>query len=825
MLMDLGNIMLTRTRNGFQVRTFMHNSLKQRVTLVFDIDKHFINGNPILLGLPFATSMHRPFLSLFLYLFVIACSYGQTITISGFVQDSLSGEKLPGAAVQIDKVAVLTNNYGFFSLRISKIPSSKSIRVSYLGFRSQSGRLLVNGDTTLTIRLHKQANQLETVTIQGDFLNHRIEPGQYRIPLSVLKQAPALLGETDVLKFLQTLPGVQGGTEGTVGFHVRGGSPDQNLVLLDGMPVYNASHLFGFFSVFNPEAIASADFYKSAIPARFSGRLSSVLDLTMKEGDKQAHHGRFALSPVAGNFLLEGPILRNKLSYMVSGRRTWLDTFTNLMSLINRRSRVGYHFDDLNAKANLVLPHNSHLYASWYRSKDRFQNIFDDGRTKSNFGYNWGNSTLSLRYTRLFSDKLFGSLQAGLVNYQYALNTKSENQGDVVRFDTRSAIRDILIKSDFDFSPIQAMRVRFGGQLSLRRFSPETRAVSGNVAIDENPSSAPPPTASHEISVYMENAWELSEQVSLNLGLVGSINLVLDKTYANLQPRLSLQYALSDRMSIKAAYNTQAQYLHLLTNSSLGLPTDLWVPTNAAIRPQVGQQISLGVYRSGNRGLSGSIEAYYKTLDNVLDYREGTNLFREQATSWVDRVVVGSGRSYGLETYLKQTIDSWSGWVSYTLSWNQRVFSQINRGNWFPYTYDRRHVLNAVVTKTIRPRQQLTANFQVNTGAVATLPTSQFSLPLPDPGVIGLTQTDFQTYANRLDVLNDRNNFRLPSYHRLDVSYRLDKPKKRGVRTWLLSCYNIYNRKNPFIVYVQNGQLKQFTLFTIIPSATYSYAF
>lgn len=756
---------------------------------------------------------------------IAACSYGQTVTITGFVQDSLSGEKLPGAAVQIGKGTVLTNTYGFFTLRVPSNPASKPIRASYLGFRPLVGKLLLNRDTTLTIRLQKQVNQLETVTIQGDFLDHRIEPGQYRIPLTLLKQTPALLGETDVLKFLQTLPGVQGGTEGTVGFHVRGGSPDQNLVLLDGMPVYNASHLFGFFSVFNPEAIASADFYKSAIPARFSGRLSSVLDLTMKEGNKQEHHGRFALSPVAGNFLFEGPILKNKLSYMVSGRRTWIDTFTSLQSLINRRSRVGYHFDDINAKADLILPRNSHLYASWYRSKDRFQNVFDGGNNKSKYGYSWGNSTLSLRYTRLFSEKLFGSVQAGLVNYQYALNTRSENRGEVVRFDTRSAIRDMLIKTDFDFSPGQAMRVRFGGQLSLRRFSPETRAISGNVAIDENPSSTPPPTSSNEVSMYIETAWDLSEQVSLNVGLVEAINLVPDKTYANLQPRLSLQYALSDRLSIKAAYNTQAQYLHLLTNSSLGLPTDLWVPTNAAIRPQTSQQVSLGLYRSGNKGLSGSMEVYYKTLDNVLDYREGTNLFREQATSWAERVVVGSGRSYGVETYVKQTINSWSGWVSYTLAWNQRVFSQINRGNWFPYTYDRRHVLNAVATKTTRPRQQLTVNFQVNTGAVATLPTSQFSLPLPDPGVTGLTQTGFQTYANQLDVLNDRNNFRLPSYHRLDVSYRFDKPKKHGVRTWLLSCYNIYNRKNPFIVYVQNSQLKQFTLFTIIPSATYSYAF
>ncbi|MCY7356203.1 MAG: hypothetical protein LH609_01795 [Rudanella sp.] len=359
-------------------------------------------------------------------------------------------------------------------------------------------------------------------------------------------------------------------------------------MLLDGMPIYNASHLFGFFSVFNPEAISNADFYKSAIPARFSGRLSSVVDLTMKEGNKQERHGRIALSPLAGNLLLEGPLLKNKVSYMLSGRRTWLDAFTNLVGLIGGRSRVGYHFDDVNAKINADLSKNQRLYLSWYRSKDRFQNKYDDNQTKNEYGYDWGNSTLSMRYTHLLSDKLFGSLQLGLVNYNYSLNTFFKTTEGSVRFDTRSAIRDILLKTDFDFSLTQSMQMRFGGQLSIRRFTPEIRLIRGDLAID-TPASPGQPASSNEASVYVENQWDISEQISLNMGLVQSVNVVPGKTYANLQPRFSLQYGLSDRLSIKAAYNIQVQYLHLLTNSSLGLPTDLWVPTNETIRPQMGQ--------------------------------------------------------------------------------------------------------------------------------------------------------------------------------------------------------------------------------------------
>ena len=759
-----------------------------------------------------------------IFLWVVASAHCQTITMSGFVRDSASQEKLSGAAVQVGTSTQQTNGYGFFSLRVPKATTKQTLYVRFLGYQTHRQTLSPSKDTTLIIGLTAQANQLDAVTVQSDLLQREVVPGKYRLPLTVLRQAPALLGEADLLKFMQTLPGVQGGTEGTAGIYVRGGSPDQNLILIDGMPVYNASHLFGFFSVFNPEAIATADFYKGAIPARYSGRLSSVLELSMKEGNKQKRHGRFALSPIAGNLLLEGPMFNNKLSYMISGRRTWIDAFTNLLSLINNRNRLGYHFDDINAKINAELSPKQHLYVSYYRSKDRFQNVFTDSRYKSVYGYDWANSTLSARYTQLFSDKLFAKFQLGLVNYHYALNTRSETAEGDIRFNTRSAIRDILLKTDFDLSAASSVQLQFGTQLSLRRFTPEIRTTQGNVPVDENAVPAQP-AYSHEASAYIDAILTFSEHMSANLGLVQSVNSVQNRTYANLQPRLSLQYGLSDNLSLKAAYNTQVQYLHLLTNSSLGLPTDLWVPTNATVQPQTSQQISLGLYQGAKKGVSGSIEGYYKWLDNILEYKTGSSLFLTQANDWTDRVLVGAGRSYGLETYLKKTTGDWTGWVSYTLSWNQRLFAGLNQGQWFPYTYDRRHVVSAVVSKTTRPNQQLTANFQFNTGAAATLPTSRFSLPLPDAGINTIYQSSFQNYLMQLDVLNNRNNFRLPAYHRLDVSYRFDKVKQRGTRSWILACYNVYNRNNPFIVYLQNGQLKQFSLFTIIPSATYSYAF
>ncbi len=756
--------------------------------------------------------------------FIPCFTLAQTITISGFVRDSLSGEKLSGAVVETGTSRQYTNGYGFFSLRVAKSTVSRALSAHFPGYQTHHQRLAPAKDTTLTIWLTPQANQLAVVTVQGDWLQRDVVPGTYRLPLTLLRQAPALLGEADLLKFVQTLPGVQGGTEGTAGMYVRGGSPDQNLMLLDGMPVYNASHLFGFFSVFNPEAIATADFYKGAIPARYSGRLSSVLDLSMKEGNLQKQHGRFALSPIAGNLLLEGPLVKNKLSYMISGRRTWLDAFTNLLSLINNRNRLGYHFYDLNAKINAAISPKQHLYVSWYRSKDRFQNVFTDARYTSVYGYDWANGTLSARYTQLFSDKLFGRFQLGMVNYHYALNTRSETAEGAVRFDTRSAIRDVLLKTDFDWSAASSVQLQFGTQLSLRRFTPEIRTSEGNLPVGD-PDSPAQSAYSHEASAYVDATLTFSKHMSANLGLVQSVNIVRNRTYANLQPRLSLQYGLSDHLSIKAAYNTQVQYLHLITNSSLGLPTDLWVPTNAAIQPQTSQQFSLGVYHGAKKGFSGSVEGYYKWLDNVLEYKSGSSLLPTQASDWTDRVLVGAGRSYGLETYLKKTTGAWTGWISYTLSWHQRLFAGLNQGQWFPYTYDRRHVVSTVVTKTTRPNQQLTASFQINTGATATLPTSRFSLPLPDPGINPPDQSSFRNYLTQLDVLNNRNNFRLPAYHRLDLSYRFDKVKKRGTRSWILACYNVYNRNNPFIVYLQDGQLKQFSLFTIIPSATYSYAF
>ena len=546
--------------------------------------------------------------------------------------------------------------------------------------------------------------------------------------------------------------------------------------------------------------------------------------MTMKEGNADKAHYSVGLSPIAGNLLAQGPLKKGVASYLISARRTWLDLISRAFFNLAGQTAVGYHFDDINAKINYKFSPRRHLYASLYRGQDRFNSRFKDGTDLSRFSFNWGNYTATLRYTQAFSPQLFGAIQVGYSQYKYALDNEYRSPRVDYFSRTASQIADLTAKADFDWTPLAGHQLRLGGVLTRHQFIPTIQQSRG-VA------SSPEPEATSrlhalEMGVYLEDDWTINSRLKAQMGVHLAAYRVQQRWYVNPQPRMNLRYALTPRHTLQVAYNDLAQYLHLLTNAGLGLPTDLWVSATAAIPPQRAQQLSLSYSHAfpGNQYRM-TLEAYGKTMHQVLDYREGASLLTDPTRPWYDRVVTGQGRSYGLEAYGEKTAGPWTGWLSYTLAKTERQFSALNQGRWFPYKYDRRHTLNAVARYSLTPRHQLTGHFVVNTGHVATVATSTYQGISPPSFLEDATPYDFYTYAQTLGDLSQRNNFRLPAYHRFDLSYKTTKVKKRGTRSWVFSCYNVYNRKNPFFVYYQQGQLTQFTLFTIIPALAYHYDF
>lgn len=759
--------------------------------------------------------------------------YAQTNGVSGYVEDALTGERLIGASVswESDKnTGSITNQYGFFSLRSSG--QNTRLVVSYIGYKTvQQSVASVNG--ALTVKLPPQTKELAAVTVKqsqtgkDDFDDPMM--GRFSIPLEVVAKAPALMGESDIMKTIQLLPGVQAGTEGTVGINVRGGSPDQNLILLDGVPVYNINHLFGFFSVINPDAVSHVEFLKGSIPARYGGRLSSVLDMTMKEGNQQEWKVNYGISPIAGRLTVEGPIKPGVSSLLISGRGTWLSGLFWLGNKIaGNSSTTSYGFNDLNIKWNYKLGQNDRLYASYYTGRDVLQNKFSLQDADYSYAFNWGNRTASLRWNHLFSSKLFSNTTLYYTKFNYLLDERYETT-KVFRQRAQSGIQDVALKADFDYVPANRQQIKFGAGLARHRFQPEiqqTRTTTGDTTLALTPFSF-----TTEFTAYIEDDITLTDRLRVNAGLHQATQ-ILDggRTYHSLQPRLSARYLLTNQSSVKVSYNRMTQFLHLLTNSSLGLPTDLWVPVTNAIPPEQGEQLSVGYSRTLQPGLSVSVEAYAKSLRNVLEYREGGSFLNQTTTPWYDRVSVGTGQSMGLELYLEKTAGRTKGWLSYTLSKTTRQFDDINEGKRFPFKYDRRHSLALLITHDLRSNKSLSANFIFNTGTAITLPTSSYAASRPTEYVVpGESSTgaekDFYAFFSNIGDMSIRNNFRTPAYHRLDISYRTTKQKRNGTRSWLISIYNTYYRLNAFYLYYDRFQLKKFSLFPIVPSVTYQRSF
>lgn len=766
-------------------------------------------------------------------------------TVSGFVTEASSGEPLIGATVMdtISQSGVAANNFGFFSLTLST--GRAALRVSYIGYEDKSLRLNIDQDTTLNFALAASGNVLQEVEIT-DRAERLSAPRMSTLSLrpQEITGVPMLMGEPDVMKVVQLLPGVQGGTEGTTGLHVRGGGPDQNLILLDGVPVYNVSHLLGFVSTFNAQAIQKVDVVKGGFPARYGGRLSSVIDIQLKEGNTEKLSGSVNTGLIASQLLLEGPI-GDKTSFLFSGRRTWLDLISSIPKWFTDNGTT-YNFYDVTGKVNHRLSERDRLFVSAYSSGDSFGSSIDEDNS---YNMQWGNVTTALRWNRILGPRWFSNVTATYSQYRFHVHTETKvTENDIsteVESDYISQIRDIGLNLDLDFFLNPRHSFKMGVHTIYHAFQPNVARFKANgdtiqsqdIAINDEV------LPGLEGFVYLEDEMKLSENWRANLGLHASGFWAADTAYFALQPRVSLSYLLNRRSSLKASFVTMTQFLHLLSNTSVGIPTDIWVPSTRQIGPQNSWQAAIAYERKlAKNQLDLIVEAYYKEMDNVVQFGESSNFLTGNLNTdflhnaqqdWQQAVEIGQGRAYGAEFLLRKPLGKTTGWLAYTLSWAERQFDGLNRGQVFPYKYDRRHNISLTLQHAFNERISVGGNWVYMSGYNITLPVASYrKYPFIDFSQPNLRETNFTP----LEHYTSTNNFRTPAHHRLDLSVNFTKQKRRGIRTWNISVYNAYNRMNPFFLYADNNgaetrsrssnwRLVQQSLFSIIPSVSYAYAF
>lgn len=801
----------------------------------------------------------RLILLLCLLAVIILPATAQVHTISGYVTDATSSETLISATL-LDIPSgkgTVTNEYGFYSLTLPD--GDVELQTGYVGYRTVNIALHLDRDTVVNIPLPPMA-ELDEVEIVGNRLDLGVKGSQMSaidIPVEQIKAVPAMFGETDVLKALQLLPGVQSGTEGTAGLYVRGGNPDENLLLLDGVPVYNVNHMFGLFSVFNPDAIKNVTLYKGSFPARYAGRLSSVVDVRMKDGDMYKWHGNASIGLISSKLNVEGPIVKGKTSLNISARRTYSDILLNAAlqaSQIAQRdldlegAGLGYYFDDLNVKLNHKFSDNDRLYISFYNGDDDiFFRLKDRDRQeytmKTNFGWKWGNLVSAARWNHVISPQLFMDVSANYTQYRHKMNIgiKEEYPKDKtlqqIDLNLNSGIFDETLRADFHWSPTAQHEVRFGGVATHHMFRPEVLVLDylskhpdkeGDTPVEEkkNERYGQTETSSHEAQMYIEDNVSLWDVVKMNAGLNFSFFNVNGRSYFSPEPRLSGRVLLSDNFSVKAGYAYMSQYVHLLSNNSLSLPTDLWVPVTENILPEKSHQVALGTFYTIDDICDLSLEGYYKYSHNLLEYKEGVS-FMLGSMDWQQKVAMGHGWSYGIELMAQRSVGRLNGWIAYTWSRTRRQFDRpgmvLNEGKPFNAKYDRTHEVDITGNYKFSDRFDLSATWIYATGNCGTVYTQYYLGPQNEWG-----------WMPTLGYAAERNNFRMNPYHRLDLSANFHKMigrRKQLQRTWNISVYNAYNQMNPFLVYTDENYepetstwytvLKQVTLFPIIPTISY----
>lgn len=765
-------------------------------------------------------------------------------TISGTITEGKTGEKMVGAIVYdtVSKRGVGTNEYGFYSLTI---PNENAVlRVTSYGMITQFINLPKEVNT-LNVKLSEKTTTTSEVVVVGS-TTREIESsgsGSIQIQMDKVEKLPIILGEKDIMRVVQLLPGVKTGGEASSGLYVRGGSPDQNLILLDGVPIYNASHLFGFFSTFNSDAISGMTLIKGGFPARYGGRASSVLDIRMKEGNMNNYNVEGSVGLIASRILVEGPIVKNKTSFAFSARRTYIDMLYRPFLIALEDIDAGYFFHDVNAKIQHKINDKHHLYLSGYFGLDRvfvrekpFNSYDSDGTLRQNHnrsGLEWGNRIGALRWNYKISPKLFMNTTA--TYSRYIFNVGLEDRTDITRpdgskelelfaFGLNSGINDWGLKTDLTYVPDPNHNIRFGVSETYHTFTPGMsyfKAQEGSTSIDSTFGSLR--QYSHEIGYYIEDDWKITENLKVNAGIHGSSFFTNGKSYHIPQPRLSANFKLDDKSSVKIGASSMAQYLHLLTNTGIGLPTDLWVPATDKIAPITSYQYSAGYYRELPKNMVVSVEGYYKKLNNLIQYKEGVS-FIAGSSDWQERVTVGQGWAYGGEFFLEKKEGKFTGWIGYTLSWSERQFDELNFGNKFFHRYDQRHDLNVALTYDLNETWDFGLVFVYGTGNAITLPTQNYNVAPNLPGMFGWWGSPA---LSNFDQMND---YRMPAYHRLDIGANRKKDTNYGHSITSISFYNVYNRMNPFYIYQGWNDagfktLKQVSLFPIIPSISWKFKF
>jgi TonB dependent receptor-like, beta-barrel/CarboxypepD_reg-like domain/TonB-dependent Receptor Plug Domain len=767
---------------------------------------------------------------------IIWCSvlWGQNrFVVSGYIRDSGTGEELIGAAVSIQEIpsaGVYTNSYGFYSLTV---PAGKHIiTASLIGYELLSIPVDLTGSLRLNLDLTQKVTQLKEVTITSEKRNENVTKNQMgvdRLSIQEIKNLPAFLGERDVLKTLQLLPGIKSAGEGNSGFNVRGGTTDQNLILLDGATVYNPSHLMGFFSVFNPDAIKDVTMYKGSLPSEFGGRLSSVLDIRMDEGNSKKIEVSGGIGLISSRLTINGPIVKGKGSFIISARRTYADLVVRTLARagILKDSTLKdprLYFYDLNAKANYRFGDKDRIFLSGYFGRDVL-GITD-------FGFDWGNSTATLRWNHLFNDKLFLNTSLIFNDFSYTINNGSTTHP----INIVSKIRDYSLKQDYQYSSGHNNQIRFGFESTYHGMVPGT--ITG---VDSNTVRRSLPFKnSIENSVYFSHNLSFSARFNINYGirisefsllgeapfykyssynLTDSVKSVVDSTskvisFVKPEPRFSITYLLNEKSSLKASYTRNVQYLHLLSNSTMGSPTDMWIPSSYNTIPELSDQYAFGFYRNfENSNYEFSVETYYKKLFHQVDYINGAILYFNANVE--SQLIYGKGRAYGLELFLKKKYGRFSGWISYTLSRTERQFDGIDSGKWYPARQDRTHDVSVVAIYELPGKWTISSTWVYNTGNAVTFPKGVYLID------------------NRPVLLyTDRNGNRMPAYHRLDLSASKQFESKKHYKSSLtFALYNAYSRDNAWsITFRQNdktGKIEavQTTLFKLVPSITYNFRF
>ncbi len=783
----------------------------------------------------------RIYILLLIFLSSISLAAQNKFTISGYVKDAANGEALIGANVFVKETrgGAAVNTYGFYSLTLPA--DTYTVNFMYLGYETHSQTIYLDKHISLNIDLKRENKTMQKVEIVSDRAADNTQSSRMSsisLTIDEIKKLPTFGGEVDIVRVMTLMPGVQSGGEGNSGFYVRGGGPDQNLILLDGVPVYNPTHLFGFFSVFNGDAIRNAEIIKGGMPAQYGGRLSSVLDITTKEGNNKKFEVEGGIGLIASRITIQGPIVKNKLSFIVSGRRTYADLLAKPFMKNSNFKGSGYHFYDLNAKLNWVIGPKDQIYISGYYGKDKFS--FKNPEGSFNAGMDWANATASIRWNHVYSPKLFSNLTLLFTDYSFGFSGEQTE----FTFKLNSGVRDYGFRLDYNYYPSPKHLVRFGAEYTDHTYKPSNvtfESQLGNMVLPQ-----PLDYHTNEAAVYISDDWEISKRWKVNFGARASYFAFLGdytryktdaygqtidtitykpwemiKDYFRGEPRVSGRFLINENMSIKASYAMNYQYVQLASRATVSLPLDVWLPATEQIKPQFSQQVALGYFLNFKQNMfETSVELYYKPMRNLVEFQDGADPAQSINDNIDNTLVQGNGESYGAEFFIRKSKGKLNGWIGYTLAWTNRRFPMLNEGKAFPAKFDRRHDLSLVVNYDLNYRWQFSGVFVYSSGNTLTMPAAlHFS------------------EGNLITEFGPRNGYRFPSYHRMDLSitYVTSKPDKRFKSSINLSVYNTYSRQNPFFIYyTQEGNLndgdfkiraKQVAVFPIIPSITWNFKY